>query len=97
MAVWSSDGDYIQDPDSFVFSLNQKKYFRIQNANKSIACQSGYGPKFGNGHAIVIQNNCLSSSQNYSASNTSYGNNLGLTEQEHFSLNELEVFLVEPN
>ena len=97
MAVWSSNGDYTSDPSAFVFSLNQKKYFRTQVEKNSIACQANYGPKFGSNHAIEIANNCLSSSQNYSAANTSYGNNLGLTEKERFSLNELEVFLVEPN
>ena len=95
MMPWSSNGNYDTDVNAFVFSLNQKKYFRTQDATKSIACQSGVGPKFGNGHAIEITDNCLSSNQNYSAENTSYGSNLGLTEDKYFSLDELEVLLIE--
>ena len=95
MMPWSSNGNYDTDVNAFVFSLNQKKYFRTQDATKSIACQSGVGPKFGNGHAIEIRDNCLSSNQNYSGENTTYGSNLGLTEDKYFSLDELEVLLIE--
>ena len=95
MMPWSSNGNYATDVNAFVFSLNQKKYFRTQVATNSIGCHSGVGPNFGNGHAIEIRDNCLSSNQNYSAENTSYGSNLGLTEDKYFSLDELEVLLIE--
>ena len=95
MMPWSSNGNYATDVNAFVFSLNQKKYFRTQDATNSIACQSQYGPKFGSGHAIEITDNCLSSNQNLSGENTSYGSNLGLTEGQYFSLDELEVLLIE--
>ena len=95
MMPWSSNGNYATDVNAFVFSLNQKKYFRTQDATNSIGCQSQYGPKFGYSHAIEITDNCLSSNQNYSAENTSYGSNLGLTEDKYFSLDELEVLLIE--
>ena len=94
MMPWSSYGNYATDVNAFVFSLNQKKFFRTQVATNSIGCQSGLGPNFGNGHAIEITDNCLSSNQNYSEENTSYGNNLGLTEGQYFSLDELEVLLI---
>jgi len=96
MVPWDSNDKYFPDIYAFVFSLNQKKYFRIQDLNNSIACQKGYGPKFGSAHAIEICDNCLSN-QSYSAENTSYGNNLGLTEDKYFMLEELEVLLIEFN
>ena len=93
MMPWSSNGNYATDVNAFVFSLNQKKYFRTQDATKSIACQSEVGPKFGN--AIEIIDNCLSSNQNFTEENTTYGSNLGLTEDKYFSLDELEVLFIE--
>ena len=95
MIPWDSNGNYATDPYAFVFSLNQRKYFRTQDATNSSGCQSQYGPKFGYSHAIEITDNCLSSNQNLSAENTTYGSNLGLTEDKYFSLDELEVLLIE--
>ena len=96
MVPWDSNEEYFADINAFVFSLNQKKYFRILDLKNSIGCQKGYGPKFGNGHAIEISDNSLSK-QSYSGVNTSYGDNLGLTEDKYFSLEELEVLLIEFN
>lgn len=94
MFPWGSNERYTTDPYAFVFSLNQKKYFRTQDATESIVCDQSYGPKFGRGHAFEISDNCLSN-KNRCEENTSYGNNLGLTEDEYFLLDELEVLLIE--
>ena len=97
---WDSSEKYKRDPDAFVFSLNKKKIFRTIDFNNSIACQSNMGPKFGSGHAIEISDNCLSKdvkSLSQNKNNSSYGNNLGLTEEERFLLDEVEVLLIEYN
>ena len=63
--------------------------------NNSIRCSSGNGPSFGDKEAFIIHDNCLSDKVNRSKNETSYGDNLGLTEDENFSLDELEVLLLE--
>ena len=97
MARWDSNADYKNGPNALVFSVNHKKYFRNLDVKKLVGCQKQFGPKFGNGHANEIWDNCLSKAENYSAGNNTYGNNLGLTEDQYFSLNELEIFLIEHN
>ena len=78
--------------------MNQKKIFRVKDIQNSIACQKSYGPKFGSNHAIEIGDNCLSKdARNISVKNSSYGDNLGLTEDVNFSLDEVEVLLIEYN
>ena len=91
-----SSGNYKSDPDAFVFSLNKKKIYKTRDVSKSIVCQENQGPRFGNGSAFEIHDNCLSqNAQNYSEKSTSYGDNLGLTEDERFLLDEVEVLLIE--
>ena len=93
---WDSSGNYKPDPDAFVFSLNQKKIFRIKDDKNAIQCNSGNGPTFGSNHAIDINDNFLSkNARNYSYNKTDYGDNLGLTEDESFFLDEVEVLLIE--
>ena len=93
---WTSSkyGEYFLDPDAFVFSLNQKRKFNTYN-NNEVGLNCYYGPIFGNGsNSIQIEDNILSNKEHWSNPNGSYGKNLNLTEGNHFSIIELEVFLV---
>ncbi len=92
---WKSlNGEYFLDPDAFVFSLNQKRKFNTYNNNK-VGLNRCYGPIFGNGsNSLQIEDNILSNKEHWSNPNGSYGKNLNLTEGNHFSIIELEVFLV---
>ena len=60
--------------------------------------QKEVGPKFGGGnkggHAIEIYDNFLTNKSHWSNPNSSYGDNLNLTENKYFTINELEVFLI---
>lgn len=95
---WDSKENYSLDGNSFVFSLNKKKMFRFMGDIYSTSCNKNSGPTFGaNDNAIAIHDNCLSNTENYCGKKTSYGNNLGLTEDARFSLDEIEVLLIENN
>ena len=90
----SQSGEYWLDPEAFVFSLNQKRKFNTNNNNK-VGLFCDYGPIFGNGsNSLQIEDNILSNKNHWSNPNGSYGKNLNLTEGNHFSIIELEVFLV---
>ena len=92
---WNMDQKYIEDIDAFVFSLNQRKYFKTKSKN-SIVYIKECGPIFGeNFKAIEIKDNILTNQKHWSNPINSYGNNLKLTENNNFSLNELEAFLVQ--
>ena len=83
------------DEKAFVFSLNQKAKFESLNDENYIYIDWKYLIIFGDGrNSIQINDNALKSNKHWSNSNGSYGNNLNLTESEHFSLVELEVFQV---
>ena len=86
--------EYTEDGEAFVFSLNQKKkyYSTLKNA---IYKSYGYCIIFGGGsNSLQIENNILTNNKHWSNPNGSYGNNLNLTENKYFSINELEVFHV---
>ena len=95
-AKWELNRGYIYDPDAFVFSLNQRKYFRTKDENTSIVGQKEVGPKFGGGnkgHAIEIYDNSLTNKSHWSNPNSSYGNNLNLLKINTSLLMNLKFFL----
>ena len=53
---WSSpsSGEYKDDPNSFLFSLDKQKIYSYNKNGKAIYCNKDYGPKFGNGTDIGI-------------------------------------------
>jgi len=84
---------YESDNEAFVFSLNQKKKFAPKDNSRSIGFIRGYCIIFGNGsNSLQIENDILTSKKHWSNPNGSYGNNLNLTENQEFSISELEVF-----
>ena len=58
---WNSNGEYIEDQNSFILSLrrngtsnNYKLMIQAGNSNYAIYGHSSYGPTFGNGNDIYI-------------------------------------------
>ena len=85
---------FIVDPNAFVFSLNHKKYFKTKD-ERAFKMTKNYGPLFGYlRYSINIQNNILSNQEHKNNPNTSYGDNIYLAENEYFSIDELEAFLI---
>jgi hypothetical protein len=61
---WSSRGNYANDPNAFLFSLDLKEQYFTSEGTNAVYDNGSYGPTFGNGHDLYIANNC---SQNYSS------------------------------
>jgi hypothetical protein len=58
---WNSHGDYINDPNAFLFSLKRngvsfQDKFIIKNPNYALYGQTNCGPTFGSGHDLYICN-----------------------------------------
>ena len=86
---------YLKDDKAFVFSLNSRAKYNTKDKNKSIAIYNNFLIIFGNGNnSIQIENNALASKTNWSNPHGSYGDNLNLTESMHYSIVEMEVYLV---
>ena len=94
--TWNYNKDEnLYDSDAFVFSLNQKKKFHTMDKYNAIRKVEGYCTIFGNGsNSLQIENNILSCSTHWSNPNSSYGDNLNLTENQEFSVVEFEVFCI---
>ena len=74
-SAWNSSGQYINDPNAFIFTLRRNgkfecNKFMVKNANVANGTNgtSAYGPTFGAGHDIYIINNSnanMGSSSNF--------------------------------
>ena len=85
----------IKDDKAFVFSLDKREKYKTKDENRAIINSPNFLIIFGNGsNTIQIENNALKSKNHWSNPNGSYGSNLNLTEDNNFSLVEIEVFLV---
>ena len=91
---WTSCGNYVNDPNAFLFSLEyNEQYFTIEG-NNAFYDNSGYGPTFGNGHDFYIANSCSQNFSNYCNFPYSFG---GVKSRVlsggyySFKVNEMEV------
>jgi len=98
---WSLEGGFLNDLSNltFIFSLNQKKKYKMINKNGyGIACSNNIGPKFGCCDFGLKQD--LKNGISYANKSCNFlsNNNLELTggkgDNENFETEELEVFKV---
>lgn len=66
---WTSGGQYIQDPNAFLFALadpngskKSEKCVPYQNLGNGVYHNAGYGPTFGGGHDLYINLDSMASS-----------------------------------
>ena len=99
----SSNGEYKDDPNAFLFSLDKQKIYSYKKDGNAIFNCKNYGPLFGSGSAIYIGQNCIQEKQLYtneSYSKGSYnfnGDNNALSEDgkaSYIYASEYEVFQV---
>ena len=83
-----SNGNYIVDENSFIFSIDEKEKYPVSQAKYSIYNNDSYGPTFGGGHDLYISNFC---NQN----NTNYASGRDYKSSHKFSLNLENNFIVE--
>ena len=103
--VWeSNNGEFKDDKNAFLFSLDKQKIYSYKNDGKAIYNYKNYGPTFGNLHTLWIGNNAIQPKKN-SYTNESYsdcsfnfnGDNNALSEDgraSHIFIAEYEVFQV---
>jgi hypothetical protein len=107
-AAWNSSGQYISDPNAFIFSLVNKYNEPIKmkvdpgNIQYSLCGAASYGPFFGGGHDFAIFNNADSNKDSYSNLGFSYKHpnySTGSIEAKeflagsfNFQLREIEVY-----
>jgi hypothetical protein len=78
---WNTSANYQFSMDSFIFSLVNGKNKPMQfkqttiNGQNSIYGNSGYGPTFGGGHDLCIQNNSNQNNNSYSNFGHSFDSN----------------------
>lgn len=97
---WDQSGDYYHDPSAFLFTLQNThgitptKY--VKNATThAIYCASNYGPTFGGGHDIYIDNGHTNSCYSrfpHSFSDTTGKGRSTFTPQSNFTPVEIEVW-----
>ena len=92
-------GSYARAPYSFIFSLTNKKKYKLSDEKNADAVdrQDSYGPTFGGGHDLYISDNCKSYNNSYcnkGSYNTGNTNLLGENGQTNFYVSKYEVYQV---
>ena len=109
-SAWSSFGNYINDPNAFLFSLRRdgvsfKDKFTVKSAKNALYGNKNYGPTFGGGYDIHICNQSNTTIGSYSnfgfAYNLPYGYKYGGNASEYLAGNhnqwtttEIEVYQI---
>ena len=93
---WNSTGNYYSDRYAFIFSLDNKENYYINDSSgkNAIYCDSNYGPTFG-GHDFYISNGCKSNSDSYDNTESTYfskNKKNALAGEYNFTVNDYEVF-----
>ena len=100
---WSSNNEWKDDPNAFLFSLDKQKIYSYKKDGCAIYNHKNYGPIFGGGYDICVGQNCIQEKKLYtyeSRSSGSYnfnGDNNALSEDRKSSgiyASEYEVFQV---
>ena len=95
---WNSNGGYNHDKNAFLFSLEYKEMYPINNdGTNAIYDHSSYGPTFGNGHDLYIASGCSSNYSSYCNFPQSYHGfkQRGLTGGVYnFKVDEVEVYQI---
>ena len=97
---WSGDGQYKNDANAFLFSIDNQTKYSINSGDSSnaIYCRSNLLCAFGNGYdlAILDQSKKFQSISNFPITYGGYGKKIGLLTGgfQQFYLKEIEVYIV---
>ena len=94
-AQWSSDNHYKEDSTAFIFSLSNKKSFKVNNSRRAIYGGISCGPNFGD-REIFINNNCFTKGGTIAKSNYYELYNTGelVGSKKDYKIKDYEVFLI---
>ena len=93
-SAWNTNGSWITDSKVFVFSLNNYECYYYNNNGNMILGSSSYGPYFGAGPDLYLNNGCMSST-NSSTSQSSFeykGKTYALNGTSSFQVEDYEVY-----
>ena len=97
-AEWDSKNSHPKyDGNAFIFSITSNIKITSKKYETSIECTPGFGPIFGFGGDLTINNKFFSSSSNnmWSEQKTYFDKEYTIVKGEkNFKLNELEVYLI---
>ena len=97
---WTSCGNYVTDPNAFLFSLEYKEQYFTNEGINAIYDSSSYGPTFGNGHDLYIASSCSQNTSSYCNFPYAY---CGMKARVlsgglySFKVNEIEVYQININ
>lgn len=92
----SSGGLFKYDANAFVFSVNNKKIYRIKDKDKAIYCRTDLALFFSDTADIYIYDNCFSSQGGTNQSAYEYNGELyALNGEARFNIEDYEVYKVE--
>ena len=95
---WQKNDNYVIDNSAFLFSLDTKNNYYINDANHAIYGNKSRGPCFGGGHDLCIMSGCLSNNISYENSGHSYetkGLKMVLSGGTQFQVDDYEVYQLE--
>lgn len=96
-ASWNQNSNgYISSSNGFIFSLDNYDIYYNSNSSYSIYSHSSYGPYFGSGDFIIVDN-CNANNSSESMGNSYYNNGkkYPLTGYSSFAVKDYEVFQLE--
>ena len=98
---WNTNGNYINDKNAFIFSLDNQECYYCNNNNNcyTLFCSSSYGPVWGynnnyRNYDLLINSNCLSnnSSITVQCSFNYKGRNSSLSGLSNFKVEDYETY-----
>jgi hypothetical protein len=107
--AWESTARYVEDISgkSFLFTVksprgNEGRKFALQISTSAILGNGSYGPIFGNGHDLLVADECNANANSFTNLGTGYRNDTGIdgtqvfTGERLFTVKEIEVFSIDP-
>ena len=93
---WDSTYMYKHHPSTFLFSLDNKKKYKLKEDNVQYSSVGGKSYfAFGIGHDLYISDHCTSNSNSYSNPYSFMINDFNeLTDEKYFSISDYEVYSV---
>ena len=94
---WKNNNNYIMDNAAFLFSLDEKECYYINDCEHAIYGNKTRGPCFGGGFDLCIHDGCLNNNNSYECSGVSYdmkGKKLMLNGENQFQIDDYEVYQI---
>ena len=96
--VWSSSNEYMEDSDAFLFSITNKKTYKVLNPKYACLHLENSGPCFGNNLELKIFDNCFKTENGINYQSIAYNidnkNLIGEKKFSYFKVIDYEVYQI---